>query len=113
MGANGQLEIEKQKRLPIIKNFLPTANLIPIATNSSVAQLSSHVADEGSTTVQTIPVLLQRQGKKCWNINCPDHSRYTVLPHAKFCGENALRIAINVNQARAAQFISAQITHVS
>jgi hypothetical protein len=74
LGANGQLEIEKQKRLAIINKNLPIANLIPVDAISSVAQLPAHAIDEGSN-LQPIPVF-QRQGKKCGNINCPDHARY-------------------------------------
>ena len=74
LGANGQLEIEKQKRLAIIDKKLLVTNLIPIDLISSVAQLPAHTHEE-SRNVQPIPVS-QRQGEKCGNINCPDHARY-------------------------------------
>ena len=74
-GANGQLEINAKKKLARLEKASFDSSTIAMALPglpSSIVETETIVAsgEQGNKTV------IGRLGKKCSNINCPDHARY-------------------------------------
>ena len=87
LGANGQLEKENKKRL--VASEKTAASLARTATEARLAVSQAAaldlVVDLNGTTTSVAPgnvgevvgaVAPARKGKKCSNINCPDHAHY-------------------------------------